>query len=177
VLGGDTDTYAELVRRHQAKVIGICRTLLQDEVQADDAAQDIFVKVFELLSQFRRTAAFPTWLHRIATNFCLDIKRRQRRDRTESWDFTFETGDVEMPVSVDNENPELRFEKKELVQTYLSALSEKDRIVLLMREAQGFRYQELADVLECSLDAVKARLKRARAFLMEKFSEVKFHGS
>lgn len=177
VLGGDRNSYAEIVRRHQTRVIGICRSILNDAIQAEDAAQDVFVKVFGLLGQFRRNAAFSTWLTRVTTNFCLDLKRQQRRFRTESWDFQLDTGEPETSADVDNGNPEHQFEKHETIQTFLSVLSEKDRIVLLLREAQGFRYQEIADALECSLDAVKARLKRARAAIIEKFSEVKSHDS
>src|ERR1044071_6971126 len=86
VLSGEKEPYAELVRRYQDRIIGLCFGILNDPTLAEDAAQDIFVKVFRLLQTFRGKSSFSTWLYRIATNHCLDLRRKMKRQKTDSLD-------------------------------------------------------------------------------------------
>ena len=81
VLAGEQDGYAELVRRHHARVMGVCLSMLGDAASAEDAAQDCFLKAYRSLADFQGQAAFGTWLYRIAANRCLDLLRRRARRR------------------------------------------------------------------------------------------------
>lgn len=162
MLDGDRALYAGLVRRYEAKVLGLCVSILMNSSQAEDAAQDVFVKAYERLASFQGTAAFSTWLYRIATNHCLDIKRRQRHQKTTSLDaFVDEEGQEKFQFPATNEKMST-VDDRIFISDVLARLSENARTVLLLREAQGLTYAEMADVLGCTLDAVKARLKRAR---------------
>lgn len=135
---------------------------LADASQAEDAAQEVFIKAYQALAKFRGNAAFSTWLYRICANHCTDLLRKSSRQKTESWDALLEKegGKIEALFSVPPETQGA--EHRELLSRLLSCLPEKARSVLLLREIQGLSYQEIADTLECSLDAVKGLLKRAR---------------
>jgi RNA polymerase sigma-70 factor (ECF subfamily) len=143
--------------------------MLGDPILADDAAQDVFVKVYHSLSKFRGDAAFSTWLHRIASNHCLDLLRQKKRQKTESWDALVEKeGEAIERLLAAPPETGATLENADLVRRALACLTPDYREILVLRETQGFSYEELTKILDCSLDAVKARLARARHQLEEK---------
>jgi RNA polymerase sigma-70 factor (ECF subfamily) len=162
VLKGQHDDYSVLIRRHESRVRILCRSYLQDEAEADQAAQDVFVRAYENLSKFRRDSSFSTWIHRIAVNHCLDtLRRRKRRNEISLESFTDEEGNAK-PLPDTGTSFESALETGDLARTLLNRLSETEREVLLMREISGLNYEEIAKTLDISIDAVKSRLKRAR---------------
>lgn len=172
VLSGRRDDFAELIRRHHARVLGLCASMLGDESLAEDAAQEAFLKAYASLGDFRSDSSFSTWLYRIAANRCLDLRRRNSRRPAESLD-----------ALVEQESPRLRrllgdtvggaaAEDADLVRRVLDALPEDYRLILTLREVQGLDYKELMAALGCSMDAVKARLRRARLTFQEKLRHI-----
>ena len=156
------------MRIYQAKVLRLCASLLSDAALAEDAAQDIFLKAYQALGSFRGEASFSTWLYRIAANHCKDLLRKRAREKTESWDaLVEEQGEPLQALLAGPEDDEPAIAKTELVDRVLSHLPPDYRLILTLREVQGLSYQELADTLNCSVDAVKARLRRARQALQE----------
>lgn len=174
VRGGDTEAYAALIRRYHPKVYQLCYGMLGAADRAEDAAQEAFIKAFKRLSQFRGESAFSTWLYRLTSNHCLDLLRAKTRHKTESWDQMLEIqGEraealLQAPETPEGPSEELR----ETVNTLLSELKPEYRMILTLREYQGMSYQEMASVLNTSLDSVKARLKRARQQLAQKLRHV-----
>lgn len=169
VLGGNRDAYAEIVRKYEGRVRGHCLMMLADSGQADDAAQEVFIKVYQCLSQFRARSAFSTWLYRITANHCHDLLRKSARRKTESLEALLEKeGDRIEALLTPAASDERMAEQVELLAKILACLPEKSRAILLLREQDGLSYQEMAGMLNCSLDAVKARLKRARQEVDEK---------
>jgi RNA polymerase sigma-70 factor (ECF subfamily) len=169
VIAGEKELYAELVRRHHLKVIALCRRVLSNPSQAEDAAQEVFIKVYGALPRFRGDSAFTTWLYRLATNHCLDIRRQNKRQRAESLDAVInEEGQTLASLLTESTDSILKIEQTDLIERLLSAMPSESRDLLVLREAEGLSYQELADVFEISLEAVKSRLRRARAALQEK---------
>jgi len=173
VLGGKVEAFGELVRAHQARVRLVCLAFLGNSTEADDAAQDAFLKAFQGLNNFKGDASFETWIIRIADNHCLDLLRTRKRHRTESLDALLEEkGDAvegflsrggaadEMPLY---SPPDLEF-----LGRLFAALPDDDREILILREIERLPYGAIADRLKCSLDAVKSRLKRSRQSLIEK---------
>ncbi len=168
ILSGEQETYAELVRAHQAKVLRLCFSLLGDNALAEDAAQEVFIKAYQRLASFKGQAAFGTWLYRIATNTCLDFLRKRQREKTQSWDELIEDlGEEVNELLPSPTDPAGQLANKQLAQLALSKLSPEFRLVLMLREMEGLSYQEMAETLDCSLDAVKARLKRARKAMLQ----------
>lgn len=173
VLSGDVEAFSGLVRANQARVRLICLAYLGRAQEADDAAQDVFVKAFQGLENFKGDASFETWIVRIADNHCLDLLRTKKRHRTESLDALLEAkgdafdGLLSRMNSADNPPP-YSPEDLDLLGRIFAALPEDDREILTLREVEELPYEEIATRLDCSLDAVKGRLKRARQTLIEK---------
>ena len=169
VLSGDTDAYAQIVRSHQAKVLGLCTSLLGDAHQGEDAAQEIFIKVYQALRSFQGNSKFSTWLYRISANHCKDLLRKRSRQKTESLDALIEkSGDQVQNLWEPSFDPRNAADASHLLEKLLSILSADERLILTLREVQGLSYLEIAETLKCSLDAVKSRLRRARETLEEK---------
>jgi len=165
VLAGNQNAYADIVRKYQARIRGYCVTALRDGALADDAAQEVFIKAYKYLKQFEGKSSLSTWLYRIAVNHCTDMIRKRARQKTESWDALLERDGekIEALFSEAEAAPEQATdEQTELLTKLLSHLPEKSRQMLILREVEGLSYQELAQTLNCTLDSVKARLKRTR---------------
>ncbi|MCI0527824.1 MAG: sigma-70 family RNA polymerase sigma factor, partial [Nitrospira sp.] len=110
-----------------------------------------------------------TWLYRIATNHCRDLLRERTRRRTESWESLVEKeGDQLMRLLSAPPDHTLTQEDADLVNRALACLSPEYRMILILREIQGLNYQEIAAVMHCSTDSVKARLRRARQGFQDK---------
>lgn len=162
---GERAAFGELVRRHQGHVIGLCLTML-GEAEAEDAAQQAFLKAWRSLEGFAGGSAFSTWLYRIASNHCLDLLRQRARARTDSLDELVEReGEGVARMLGSAAGPGGALEAKDLAARILGTLPEEQRLALVLCETQGLSYQEIAEVMECSVDSVKARLRRARETL------------
>ncbi|WP_347491534.1 RNA polymerase sigma factor [Desulfoscipio sp. XC116] len=168
---GDLDAFDELVRRYEAKIYGLAYRFMGNHADASDLTQDTFIRLYKVLAGFRGDAAFSTWLYRIAANICRDELRKRQRRRSVSMDEMIEASPANMPTADDSYSPEETVQRREVqrqVQICLSKLSEDHRLILIMREIQGLSYEEIADVLQCSLGTVKSRISRARNALKEK---------
>lgn len=172
VLSGRRDDFAGLVRRHHAAVLGLCVSMLGDEALADDAAQETFLKAYASLSEYRGDSSFSTWLYRIAANRCLDLRRQRSRRPAESLDALVEEESPRLRRLLSEQEGGKSAEDADLVRRVLDALPEDYRLILTLREVQGLDYKELTQALDCSMDAVKARLRRARLDFQEKLRHI-----
>lgn len=169
VLSGDRDAYSGIVTRYQDRIYSYCLAMLADSIKAEEAAQEVFVKAYQALGRFRGDASFFTWLYRIAINHCKDVLRKTSRSKTESWESLLEKeGEKIEALFAAPRISEDVAGKMELLSRILSCLPEKSRILLLLREAQGLSYEELAETTKCSIDSVKSRLKRTRQEIEKK---------
>jgi RNA polymerase sigma-70 factor (ECF subfamily) len=172
IRGGNAHAFVELIRRHHGRVRGLCASLLDDQSELDDAVQEVFLKVHRSLDKFHGDSAFSTWLYRVAMNHCLDVRRRVARRRTQSLDAILESEGEAVSRFLEGSrrerDPAEEAEERAAALAVLSSLPDDYREILALRETQGLSYDEIASVLECSLDAVKARLRRARVELREK---------
>ncbi|UPT72796.1 MAG: sigma-70 family RNA polymerase sigma factor [Elusimicrobiota bacterium] len=174
--GGDDAAFAELVRRHAPRVRALCEATLGGPAEADDAAQETFLKAHRSLGRFDGRSAFATWLHRIAVNHCLDVLRAASRRRSESLDALLEADGAALGLALSEESPAKALEARDTAERLLARLNPEQRLALTLRETEGLSYEEIADAMSCSLDSVKARLRRARAELLEAarhFSDVR----
>lgn len=162
----DPSEFEELVRRHHQDVIGLCLSILGDRSAAEDAAQDAFVKAYSNYEEFRGDAAFKTWIHRIATNVCLDALRKRKR-----------RAEAPLEAAESRLEKDVPFEAADLADRLLSALPEEQRVAVVLRETQGLSYEEIAEAMGTTLDSVKARLRRARETLEEKLRHFSGPGS
>jgi RNA polymerase sigma-70 factor (ECF subfamily) len=165
---GETEAYGSLISRYQKRVMGYCFSMLSNQRDAEEAAQDIFVKVYLSLSQFKGDCSFSTWLYRITANHCLDILRKRNRRKNMSLEALVEkAGDQIEKFFASSRPADIRLENRQLADRILSTLNDEHRRVLTLRESLGLEYREIAQVLGCSENSVKGRLARARKQLRE----------
>ncbi|MGB9793115.1 MAG: sigma-70 family RNA polymerase sigma factor [Thermacetogeniaceae bacterium] len=171
---GDIEAFEELVVLYQDKVYNLSYYLAGNHADAQDLAQEVFVKAYTGLKGFRLDADLGTWLHRIAVNLWLNMRRRQKAAPALSLDDPVQTDEGEIARTVaaadpagDPEDALVGKELREKVQKALLSLPEEFRTVLVLREIEEYSYEEIAEMMQCSLGTVKSRLNRARRALKE----------
>jgi RNA polymerase sigma-70 factor (ECF subfamily) len=168
---GDTTAFEELVALFEQRVYRLCLHLTGNHNDAEDLAQETFLKAYAGLAGFREEAGFGTWLHRITVNLWTSELRRRKRGQPSSLDAPLETDEgeeLDRLVADPLPGPEEVLDEKEtrrlLVQA-LNSLSPEHRAILVLREIQGCQYEEIARILACPVNTVKSRLNRARSAL------------
>lgn len=172
---GDTSAFGEIVLKYQDKIYNLCRHMLGNADDAEDAAQDVFLKAYLALPKFRPEASLYTWLYRIATNTCIDYKKRPVFEAL--FGGSEEGERLVHDLATDAPSPEKLYQSKQIdqaLQEGLAKLSPKLRAIIILKEIEGLSYEEIADTLEISMGTVKSRIARAREELqklMIKFRE------
>ena len=169
---GDLPAFERLVSRYQNKIVGYAARMLSDADEAEDVAQEVFIKAYRSLDSFRGEAMFSTWLYRITTNLCIDRMRAKKRrpQQAYSLDEPFDKEDDKggREIADFSAEPTREVEREELrrrVREVMAEMPEKMRTILIMCDMQGMAYEEIAKVLNCPLGTVKSRLFHARADL------------
>jgi RNA polymerase sigma-70 factor (ECF subfamily) len=172
---GDTQAFAELVRRYERKIYRLAKNITQNDEDAEDVLQDAFLKAYEHLSGFQGQSKFYTWIVRIAVNEALMKLRKRKGDRFVSLDEPIDTGEEEVKreVAVWEGNPEQQYSQEELQRILNEAVQELKpdfRTVFTLRDIEELSTEETAETLGISIPAVKSRLLRARLALREKLT-------
>lgn len=165
IRAGALDDFAELVRRHQARVFGILRRYERDAQRVEDLAQETFLKTWRALAQFDGRAPFEHWISRIAVRTALDHLRREKRRRNEIALPDLGADALDWLRSPDEKNEVDSRDAAEILHRALRQLSPVDRAVITMQELQGCSVKEIAAALGVSGVAVRVRALRARAKL------------
>jgi RNA polymerase sigma-70 factor, ECF subfamily len=155
---GDETTFKTLVYRHKEKVRNIIYLTMNHSDSVDDIAQEVFITVYKNLKYFRFESQFTTWLYRITINKCRDHLRKMKirniftpvRDNEESHGYSQINENMDIPG---------------IVQKAISKLPEKLRVPLMLKDIEGFSYQEIAETVQCEIGTVKSRIFRARESL------------
>jgi RNA polymerase sigma-70 factor (ECF subfamily) len=163
---GDMDAFRELVEMHRDRIYAFVFYMTGDRSDADDITQETFIKAYKGLSKFRGDSSVYTWLHRIAMNLCIDRVRKLKK-RKEVPLSEIIPSHVEEPFR-EAERSELR----RIIEVALSGIPEKQRVILIMYEIQGFSYEEIASILGCPIGTVRSRLHKARNGLRERISKL-----
>lgn len=175
-LSGDAGAFDRLVVRHQDRVFNLCFRFLGDVHEADDLAQDVFIKAFTALHAFRFESAFSTWLYRIAVNTCRNrIKSLAYRFKKTAHSLHSEKGNIHGALSDESASPGAALERKERsrrVQQAVDALPGDKKTVLILRDFEGLTYEEIAALTGLKPGTVKSRLARARQQLRETLAGV-----
>ena len=164
--GEDKEAFEELVRRHQHRVFAVAGGILRRREDVEDVAQQVFVKAYFSLKKFDQRAAFSTWLYKITVNECWDLLRKKKvRPLVYESDLSEEQA-RQVIASGEKENPgpdvSQRIEARERVERLMEGLAERDRLMLILKEVEGFSIEEIAEVLSLNGNTVKVRLFRAR---------------
>ena len=172
-LTGDRSAFRVLVERHYVAVFRLCRSIVRNSEDAEDATQEVFVRVHQNLSQFAGRGAFGAWLRRLTVNHCLNrvqCATAKASSRSCSLDLLAET----LPAAIDSDPEErlLRSEERAKVKRELDQLPAQQRAALGLRLIEGLSYEEIADLMGVLINSVRSWLHRGRARLREALQEV-----
>ena len=163
---GNADAFEPLVLENQSKVYNLALRMMGNPSDAEDAAQEAFVKAWNSLKDFRGDSRFSVWLYRLTNNVCIDLLRKQKRQTAISLSQENDDGEeMELMIPDGRLSPEEEAERKELqeqIRAALANLPDEWRSILVLRELNGLSYEELAETLNLEVGTVKSRLNRAR---------------
>lgn len=166
---GDHAAFAELVQRHQHAVVGTVAKMLGNPSDAEDIAQQVFLRVWRHAKRYRPDAKFTTYLFTITRNLVFNETRRRGRKKEVSADAREENSHTLIEADP-NQQPDAELLQEELrraVDTAIAALPETQRLAVVLRRYEQMPYEEIADVLHITVSAVKSLLFRARTTLRE----------
>ncbi len=174
---GDVEAFEQLIFDYQKKAYNIALRIMGNQEDAKDMCQEAFIRIFKSIEGFKEQSSFSTWMYRIITNVCLDEIRKRKKNDTISMDSTFETqdGEIHFEVVSEDDTPEeayIRTEKKRLILKTINELNEEYKTAIVLRDIQGFSYEEIANILCCSIGTVKSRINRGRNILKDKLRTV-----
>ncbi|MBI1279887.1 MAG: sigma-70 family RNA polymerase sigma factor [Anaerolineaceae bacterium] len=167
-LEGNQDAFADIVAAFQDSVYNLCYRMLGERGEAEDAAQEAFLRAYLNLTRYDPARSFKTWLLSIASNYCIDRLRRRRLQ----W-MSLDDEPVADRLALHSDDPEpesatLNKEQSVAIQALLNELSPDYRAVVVLRYWYDYSYAEIADIMDTTESAVKSRLFRARQALADK---------
>ena len=170
--GEDQEAFEELIRRHQHRVFAVAGGILRRREDVEDIAQQVFVKAYFSLKRFDQRAAFSTWLYKITVNECWDLLRK-KKVRPLVYESDLSEEQAKQVIAAEGKNsggPDIseRLEARQRVERLLEGLDERDRLMLILKEVEGFAVEEIAQVLDLNANTVKVRLFRARRRIVNK---------
>jgi len=170
---GDVEAYEELVRLHHKRVFAIVSGILRRREDVEDVAQQVFLKAYLSLQRFDRRSAFSTWLYKISVNECWDyLRKKKARPLVYESDLSEEQSQQLWRVERDAAGPadaRQRAEARQLAERLLAELGEEERLMMVLKEAEGLSVEEIAELLGMNANTVKVRLFRARGRLAESY--------
>lgn len=167
---GEIAAFEELIEGCQKKIFNIALRIVGNYDDANDLAQEVLIRIYKSIGNFKEQSSFSTWIYRITTNVCLDDIRKKKNRKVISLDEEIRVEDGEMQRQIVSSDPlpeetAERGELRELVNGAIRSLSEEHRVVIVLRDLQGFSYEEIARILKCPEGTVKSRINRARLAL------------
>lgn len=162
----DKEAFEELIRRHQQRVFAVAGRILKKREDVEDIAQQVFAKAYFSLKRFDQRAAFSTWLYKITVNECWDLLRKKKvRPLLYESDLSEEQAhQVLASEEKGNTTPDIsqQLGDRQRVENLLEGLEERDRLMLVLKEVEGFSIEEIAETMSLNANTVKVRLFRAR---------------
>lgn len=174
VQAGDMGAFEELVETHQARVVGTIAKMLGDDMDSEDLAQQVFLRVWKSASRYEPNAKFTTWLFTITRNLVFNEIRRRKRHPVSSLERTEDDRPALDPEDHTMQGPAhslLDQELQEAIQRAIDSLPEAQRMAIILRRFENMPYEEIAEVLELTVPAVKSVLFRARTELRERLRD------
>jgi RNA polymerase sigma-70 factor, ECF subfamily len=166
---GDREAFRDLFEAHKDRVYTIAFHYSGNEAMARDVSQQVFLKLFTTIKQFREDSHFTTWLYRIVANACTDEHRKRRR-------FVQFSPEIEVSHMTEQGSQESGFHRREVAESVRGAISEltpKLRLPILLKYVEGLSYDEIAQALDVSIGTISSRLNRGHKMLAHKLSHLR----
>jgi RNA polymerase sigma-70 factor (ECF subfamily) len=174
---GDKEAFEVLVQRHQGRVFAVAGGILKNREDVEDISQQVFLKAYFSLKRFDQRAAFSTWLYKITVNECWDLLRKKKvRPLTYESELSERQAQTYMATEHKGENaPDVidELDVKQQLDHWLNCLEDRDRMLLVLKEVQGFTVEEIAEMIGINGNTVKVRLFRARQKIAERIRRKK----
>lgn len=169
----DRKVFDDLVSRHHKQAYNVAYRITGNHADAEDLVQDAFVKAYRFFGNYNRSMPFENWLYRIMSNIFVDWLRRRPKAHIRSLDEPIrqEEGETTLDIADTAEGPEaitLSYELDAEMQAALNTLSEDFRLTVILCDIEGLSYEEISEVMGCSIGTVRSRLHRGRKLLREK---------
>jgi RNA polymerase sigma-70 factor (ECF subfamily) len=170
---GDEDAFETLVNRHQTSVLNLGYRFIGDRTQAKDLAQEVFIRVWQAAKTYKPEAKFTTWIYRITANLCFNELKSARRKKGFSFNWSEEGGEHNIEETLSDNAPPavdilLEKERSRQISDALQSLPENQRMALVLKRYDDLSYQEIAQIIGCSVSAVESLLVRAKRNLQKK---------
>jgi RNA polymerase sigma-70 factor (ECF subfamily) len=161
---GDASVFTDIVEQCQAMVYNTVLNIVQNEEDAEDITQDVFIDVYETINNFRQEAKLSTWIYRMAVNKALDFEKRKKRQKHGGLlKRIFSVGEEEEPASFHHPGVQLdNKEKAAMLFKALKRLPQNQQVAFTLHKIEGLPYKEVADIMETSLQAVESLMGRAK---------------
>lgn len=176
VLKGDQNAFSDIVNLYQNRLYQVCYRMLGNKHEAEDIAQEAFVRAYTNLHTFDQKRKFSTWLYRIATNLCIDRIRKKKPDYYLDAEVAGTDGlDMYSQIAADDQLPEEQLEQMELqdrIQYEISRLPDKYRSAIVLKYMEELSLQEISEILDLPLGTVKTRIHRGREALRKQLHKL-----
>ena len=181
---GDTAAFERLVRKYEKYVCTTVYSVVRNYDDSFDVAQEVFLKLYHNIGSFKGESSFSSWLYRIAKNTALDFLRKEQKNKnnvslyTENSDGEETVMDIpDTSVSSSPEQTAVKNEAKEILYSALDEISDEHKEIIILRDVDGYTYEEIAEMLGLEYGTVKSRLFRAREALRKKLLEKNYFNS
>ena len=167
---GDISAFEKLISLYEKKIYNYCYRMTNNREDAEDLTQDVFIKVYRNLKNFKGNSKFSTWIYRIAYNACVDKHRKKKKIQFFSLDSGNHDNTGNTQLVSNNPLPEdeiIQKERYKKIQECIANLKPKYKTVIILRDIQNYSYEEIAEILQMPLGTVKSHISRARAALSD----------
>mgnify|MGYP000943458897 CR=1 FL=1 len=167
---GDLDAFEEIIGRYKKSVYNLCLRMLYNRNEAEDVAQEAFIKIYKGLRSYNGKSKFSTWVLKITSNACIDFMRKRKMNTVPIEDYRTSDGGIE-DTSNSPESSYMAYELKKEVEVAVKSLPEKYRMMIIYYHFMNLSYKEISDILNEPMTIVKNRLYRARLMLRNKLMD------
>ena len=168
---GDASAFNKLMAAHEKRMYAVALRMFANREDAQDCLQEAMLRVYRSIGGFKGQSSFSTWVYRITMNTCLDELRRKKNKQNTSLDSLLEQGWSPADESAAPEKHAVRSELRRELKRAIGELPEEMRSAVVLRDVQGFSYEEIAQVLDVNVGTIKSRISRAREKLRGKLQE------
>jgi RNA polymerase sigma-70 factor, ECF subfamily len=170
---GDINAFEKLLLSYEKKIFNIAYRISGNREDAYDIAQEVCIKIFKNINSFMGNSSFGTWVYRITSNVCIDEMRKKKKTKSLTIFSNF-NDEFEVPVQDKGKLPDEIIENKEmaeLIKDCISQLPPEHKMIIILRDINGYSYEEISTILAINLGTVKSRLSRARNLLKDKLKK------
>lgn len=165
---GDASAFNELMAMHERRMYAVALRMCNNHEDAQDCLQEAMLRIFRAISGFKGQSSFSTWVYRITMNTCLDELRRRKNRPNTSLDDLLDSGWAPSDETDTPERHAVRSEKRRNIQQMIRELPEDMRSAIILRDIEGYSYDDIADILGANVGTIKSRISRGREKLREK---------